>query len=95
MVPGSGVLLTVSDLSSFIIFKFNTEPLVTEVILQSFPPLPPSKLLDINDEETLPKLIEALEKRHHLRQLMTEELNKQCKGRAASSCCDFRGRNRS
>ncbi|KAK7809044.1 hypothetical protein U0070_001301 [Myodes glareolus] len=56
------------------------EPLVTEVILQSFPPLPPSKLLDINDEETLPKLIEALEKRHHLRQLMTEELNKQCKG---------------
>nr|XP_048280254.1 kinesin-like protein KIF23 isoform X5 [Myodes glareolus] len=54
------------------------EPLVTEVILQSFPPLPPSKLLDINDEETLPKLIEALEKRHHLRQLMTEELNKQC-----------------
>ncbi|XP_021495631.1 kinesin-like protein KIF23 isoform X4 [Meriones unguiculatus] len=54
------------------------EPLVTEVIPQSFPPLPPYKLLDINDEETLPKLIETLEKRHHLRQLMTEELNKQC-----------------
>ncbi|XP_031202173.1 kinesin-like protein KIF23 isoform X4 [Mastomys coucha] len=54
------------------------EPLVTEVILQSFPPLPPCKLLDINDEETLPKLIDTLEKRHRLRQLMTEELNKQC-----------------
>ncbi|XP_029420894.1 kinesin-like protein KIF23 isoform X5 [Nannospalax galili] len=54
------------------------EPLVTEVILQSFPPLPPCELLDINDEQTLPKLIEALEKRHHLRQVMIEELNKQC-----------------
>ncbi|XP_042137001.1 kinesin-like protein KIF23 isoform X13 [Peromyscus maniculatus bairdii] len=54
------------------------EPLVTEMTLQSFPPLPPWRLLDINDEETLPKLIETLEKRHHLRQLMTEELNKQC-----------------
>ncbi|XP_040595777.1 kinesin-like protein KIF23 isoform X10 [Mesocricetus auratus] len=54
------------------------EPLVTEVSLQSFPPLPPYRLLDINDEETLPKLIETLEKRHRLRQVMTEELNKQC-----------------
>ncbi|XP_051053656.1 kinesin-like protein KIF23 isoform X3 [Phodopus roborovskii] len=54
------------------------EPLVTEVILQSFPPLPSCKLLDINDEETLPKLIETLENRHRLRQVMTEELNKQC-----------------
>lgn len=52
------------------------EPLVPEVILQSFPPLPPCKLLDINDEETLPKLADALEKRHHLQQLMTEDLNK-------------------
>ncbi|NP_001391985.1 kinesin-like protein KIF23 isoform 3 [Mus musculus] len=54
------------------------EPLVPEVILQSFPPLPPCKLLDINDEETLPKLADTLEKRHHLRQLMTEDLNKKC-----------------
>lgn len=53
------------------------EPL-TEGILQSFPPLPPCKLLDVNDEETLPRLMDALEKRHRLRQLMTEELNKQC-----------------
>uniref|UniRef100_A0A0G2K7Y7 Kinesin-like protein n=1 Tax=Rattus norvegicus TaxID=10116 RepID=A0A0G2K7Y7_RAT len=53
------------------------EPL-TEEILQSFPPLPPCKLLDVNDEETLPRLMDALEKRHRLRQLMTEELNKQC-----------------
>lgn len=53
------------------------EPL-TEVILQSFPPLPPCKLLDVNDEETLPRLMDTLEKRHRLRQLMTEELSKQC-----------------
>ncbi|XP_052044071.1 kinesin-like protein KIF23 isoform X3 [Apodemus sylvaticus] len=54
------------------------EPLVTDMVLQSFPPLPPCKLLDINDEETLPKLMDALEKRHRLRQLMIEEFNKQC-----------------
>ncbi|ELW67916.1 Kinesin-like protein KIF23 [Tupaia chinensis] len=38
------------------------ELLVTEVVLQSFPPLPLCELLDINDEQTLPRLIEALEK---------------------------------
>ncbi|XP_053079786.1 kinesin-like protein KIF23 isoform X5 [Acinonyx jubatus] len=53
------------------------EPLVTEVVLQSFPPLPSCELLDINDEQTLPRLIEALEKRHHLRQMMIEEFHKQ------------------
>ncbi|XP_046930824.1 kinesin-like protein KIF23 isoform X5 [Lynx rufus] len=53
------------------------EPLVTEVVLQSFPPLPSCELLDINDEQTLPRLIEALEKRHHLRQMMIEEFHRQ------------------
>ncbi|XP_076980042.1 kinesin-like protein KIF23 isoform X5 [Tamandua tetradactyla] len=53
------------------------EPLVTEVVLQSFPPLPSCEILDINDEQTLPRLIEALEKRHHLRQMMIDEFNKQ------------------
>ncbi|XP_076781457.1 kinesin-like protein KIF23 isoform X3 [Arvicanthis niloticus] len=54
------------------------EPLMTEVILQSFPPLPPCKLLDINDEETFPNMIDALEKRHRQRQLSIEDLNKRC-----------------
>uniref|UniRef100_A0A8C5LF64 Kinesin-like protein n=1 Tax=Jaculus jaculus TaxID=51337 RepID=A0A8C5LF64_JACJA len=54
------------------------EPLVAEVILQSFPPLPSCEILDFNDEQTLPRLIDALEKHHHLRQAMVEELNKQC-----------------
>ncbi|KAM6202746.1 kinesin-like protein KIF23 [Rhynchocyon petersi] len=53
------------------------EILVTDVVLQSFPPLPSCEILDVNDEQTLPRLIEALEKRHHLRQLMTDEFNKQ------------------
>ncbi|XP_075860629.1 kinesin-like protein KIF23 isoform X4 [Microcebus murinus] len=53
------------------------EPLVTDMVLQSFPPLPSCEILDINDEHTLPKLIEALEKRHQLRQMMIDEFNKQ------------------
>ncbi|XP_036293481.1 kinesin-like protein KIF23 isoform X4 [Pipistrellus kuhlii] len=53
------------------------ELLVTDVVLQSFPPLPPCEILDINDEQTLPRLIEALEKRHQLRQMMIDEFTKQ------------------
>ncbi|KAM5291724.1 kinesin-like protein KIF23 [Ctenodactylus gundi] len=53
------------------------EPLLPEVVLQSFPPLPSCEILDVNDEDTLPRLIEALEKRHHLRQVMIDEFNKQ------------------
>ncbi|XP_069899110.1 kinesin-like protein KIF23 isoform X4 [Dipodomys merriami] len=53
------------------------ELLVADVVLQSFPPLPSCEILDINDEQTLPKLIEALEKRHDLRQMMIDEFNKQ------------------
>uniref|UniRef100_H0XXS1 Kinesin-like protein KIF23 n=1 Tax=Otolemur garnettii TaxID=30611 RepID=H0XXS1_OTOGA len=56
---------------------FNTEPLVTDIVLQSFPPLPACEILDINDDQTLPKLIEALEKRVRLRQMMIDEFNKQ------------------
>ncbi|XP_072471388.1 kinesin-like protein KIF23 isoform X8 [Notamacropus eugenii] len=53
------------------------EQSVTEILLQSFPPLTSCEILDVNDEQTLPRLIEVLEKRHHVRQMMTEELNKQ------------------
>ncbi|XP_061037941.1 kinesin-like protein KIF23 isoform X5 [Eubalaena glacialis] len=53
------------------------ELLVSEVVLQSFPPLPSCEILDINDERTLPRLVEALEKRHHLRQMMIDEFHKQ------------------
>ncbi|XP_062062208.1 kinesin-like protein KIF23 isoform X3 [Lepus europaeus] len=53
------------------------EPSVPGVVLQSFPPLPSCELLDISDEQTLPRLIEALEKRHRLRQMMIDEFHKQ------------------
>ncbi|XP_064336844.1 kinesin-like protein KIF23 isoform X7 [Camelus dromedarius] len=53
------------------------EPLVSEVVLQSFPPLPSCEILDVNDEQTLPRLIEALEKRHRLRQMMADEFSRQ------------------
>ncbi|RLV92594.1 hypothetical protein DV515_00013704 [Chloebia gouldiae] len=41
-----------------------------------FPPLPSCELLDINDDQTLPKLIEALEQRHKMRQMLAEEFAK-------------------
>ncbi|XP_050834245.1 kinesin-like protein KIF23 isoform X4 [Serinus canaria] len=52
------------------------EPSAAELFFQSFPPLPPCELLDINDDQTLPKLIEALEQRHKMRQMLTEEFAK-------------------
>ncbi|KFZ63483.1 Kinesin-like KIF23, partial [Podiceps cristatus] len=52
------------------------EQSVTEMFLQSFPSLPSCELLDINDDQTLPKLIEVLEKRHKLRQMLLQEFAK-------------------
>uniref|UniRef100_A0A8C5WTU1 Kinesin-like protein n=1 Tax=Laticauda laticaudata TaxID=8630 RepID=A0A8C5WTU1_LATLA len=51
-------------------------PLVRELLLQSFPPVPSCELLDINDNQTLPRLIEVLQKRHHIRQKLSEEFAK-------------------
>uniref|UniRef100_A0A673KIP6 Kinesin-like protein n=1 Tax=Sinocyclocheilus rhinocerous TaxID=307959 RepID=A0A673KIP6_9TELE len=45
-------------------------------LLQSFPPLPPCVISGPNDDVTLPRLIEALEKRHKIRHMMIEEYNK-------------------
>ncbi|XP_074012078.1 kinesin-like protein KIF23 [Numenius arquata] len=52
------------------------EQSVLETFLQNFPPLPACELLDINDDQTLPKLIEVLEKRHKLRQMLSKEFSK-------------------
>ncbi|XP_029139158.1 kinesin-like protein KIF23 [Protobothrops mucrosquamatus] len=51
-------------------------PWVRELLLQSFPPVPSCELLDINDDQTLPRVIEVLEKRHHIRQKLSEEFVK-------------------
>uniref|UniRef100_A0A673MTL2 Kinesin-like protein n=1 Tax=Sinocyclocheilus rhinocerous TaxID=307959 RepID=A0A673MTL2_9TELE len=45
-------------------------------LLQSFHPLPPCEISGPNDDVTLPRLIEALEKRHKIRQMMVQEYNK-------------------
>ncbi|XP_038275854.1 kinesin-like protein KIF23 isoform X3 [Dermochelys coriacea] len=52
------------------------EQSVTEILLQNFPPLPSCELLDVNDDQTLPRLIEVLEKRHRMRQMLSEEFTK-------------------
>ncbi|XP_029910081.1 kinesin-like protein KIF23 isoform X2 [Myripristis murdjan] len=44
--------------------------------INHLPPLPPCELTNPHDDVTLPRLIEALEKRHRVRQMMIEEYNK-------------------
>uniref|UniRef100_A0A672MXC5 Kinesin-like protein n=1 Tax=Sinocyclocheilus grahami TaxID=75366 RepID=A0A672MXC5_SINGR len=51
-------------------------PTVLNQLLQSFHPLPPCEISGPNDDVTLPRLIDALEKRHKIRKLMVEEYNK-------------------
>ncbi|XP_056622945.1 kinesin-like protein KIF23 isoform X1 [Triplophysa dalaica] len=51
-------------------------PTILSQLLQSFPSLPASEIAGPNDDVTLPRLIEALEKRHKIRQMMVEEYNK-------------------
>ncbi|NWW46042.1 KIF23 protein, partial [Pedionomus torquatus] len=52
------------------------EQSVLEMFLENFPPLPACELLDINDDQTLPKLIEVLEKRHKLRQMLLKQFSR-------------------
>ncbi|XP_062276551.1 kinesin-like protein KIF23 [Scomber scombrus] len=51
-------------------------PSVMNHLVQSLPPLPSSELTDPHDDITLPRLIEALENRHRIRQMMVVEFNK-------------------
>lgn len=45
-------------------------------LIESLPALPPCELVDPADDQTLPRLIEVLERRHRIRQMMTEQFNK-------------------
>eukprot|EP00064_Thunnus_orientalis_P006202 superscaffoldBa00000636_g6218 len=45
-------------------------------LVQSLPPLPSSELTDPHDDITLPRLIEALQNRYRIRQMMIEEYNR-------------------
>uniref|UniRef100_A0A8D3E9P6 Kinesin-like protein n=1 Tax=Scophthalmus maximus TaxID=52904 RepID=A0A8D3E9P6_SCOMX len=51
-------------------------PSVINHLAHSLPPLPSSELTDPNDDITLPRLIEALQNRHRIRQMIIEEYNK-------------------
>uniref|UniRef100_A0A8C4H2D7 Kinesin-like protein n=1 Tax=Dicentrarchus labrax TaxID=13489 RepID=A0A8C4H2D7_DICLA len=45
-------------------------------LIESLPALPPCELVDPADDQTLPRLMEVLERRHRVRQMMTEQYNK-------------------
>ncbi|XP_033490141.1 kinesin-like protein KIF23 isoform X2 [Epinephelus lanceolatus] len=51
-------------------------PSVINHLVHSLPPLPSSELTDPHDDITLPRLIEALQNRHRIRQMMIDEYNK-------------------
>ncbi|XP_039629149.1 kinesin-like protein KIF23 isoform X2 [Polypterus senegalus] len=48
-----------------------------DILLQSFPPLPSCELVDPSDEQTLPALIECLEKRQRAREMLIEAFHNQ------------------
>ncbi|XP_035521467.1 kinesin-like protein KIF23 isoform X2 [Morone saxatilis] len=51
-------------------------PSVISHLVHNLPPLPSSELTDPHDDITLPRLIEALQNRHRIRQMMIEEYSK-------------------
>ncbi|XP_037307411.2 kinesin-like protein KIF23 isoform X2 [Pungitius pungitius] len=50
-------------------------PLVINQLAHSLPPLPSCELTDPNDDITLPRLIDALQNRHRIRQMMIDYYN--------------------
>ncbi|KAF6732634.1 Kinesin-like protein KIF23 [Oryzias melastigma] len=51
------------------------DPGLLNQLLESLPALPPCELVDPTDDQTLPRLIEVLERRQHIRQMMKEQFN--------------------
>ncbi|XP_044210445.1 kinesin-like protein KIF23 isoform X5 [Thunnus albacares] len=52
------------------------DPILLDPLIESLPALPPCELMDPADDQTLPRLIEVLERRHRIRQMMSEQFNK-------------------
>lgn len=48
---------------------------VVDHLVHSLPPLPSSEITDAHDDITLPRLIEALQNRQRIRQMMMDEYN--------------------
>uniref|UniRef100_A0AAX7VRR9 Kinesin-like protein n=1 Tax=Astatotilapia calliptera TaxID=8154 RepID=A0AAX7VRR9_ASTCA len=53
------------------------------------PDLPTCELVDPADDQTLPRMIEVLERRHQIRQMMTEQFNKTGTGHLSPSRKDY------
>ncbi|XP_015256840.1 PREDICTED: kinesin-like protein KIF23 isoform X3 [Cyprinodon variegatus] len=51
------------------------DPVLLNQLIESLPPLPPCELSDPSDDQTLPRMIEVLERRHRIRQMITEQFN--------------------
>lgn len=49
---------------------------VVSPLLQNLPPLPSSELTGPHDDATLPRLIEALQHRHRIKQMMFDEYSR-------------------
>ncbi|XP_055076934.1 kinesin-like protein KIF23 isoform X2 [Periophthalmus magnuspinnatus] len=52
------------------------DPVLLTQLIESLPPLPPCTLVDPADDQLLPHLIQVLEKRQRVRQIMTEQFKK-------------------
>ncbi|XP_034535875.1 kinesin-like protein KIF23 isoform X6 [Notolabrus celidotus] len=52
------------------------DPGLLSQLIESLPALPPCELVDPADDQMLPRLIEALERRQRIRQLLTEQFSK-------------------
>uniref|UniRef100_A0A3Q4IBX7 Kinesin-like protein KIF23 n=1 Tax=Neolamprologus brichardi TaxID=32507 RepID=A0A3Q4IBX7_NEOBR len=59
----------------YLILIVDDRVLMTQLI-ESLPDLPTCELVDPADDQTLPRMIEVLERRHQIRQMMTEQFNK-------------------
>ncbi|KAM7405845.1 hypothetical protein PAMP_000265 [Pampus punctatissimus] len=52
------------------------DPVPLNQLIESLPALPPCELMDPADDQTLPRMIEVLERRHRIRQMMSDQFNK-------------------
>lgn len=66
----------VTNSAWFLFIPTLDDPGLLNQLIESLPPLPPCELVDPADDQTLPRLIEALEKRQQIRQMLVEQFNK-------------------
>lgn len=52
------------------------DPVLLDQLLESLPVLPPCDVVDPADDQTLPRLIEVLERRNQIRRMMIGQIDK-------------------